>query len=177
MTSPDPITKNKLQKLGVFFDARKLAVKTPRLPRIPPRSHHVFTTTKTPKIPKTPQNPPLHHAGFNFVPKFPHIPPSRDIKVYSDSRTLVFVHKDRKYGQSSVVDGSGHQLQPHETHQIRKKPQKTRLKRRLRHHLRPSLFSNSLDVPRIRNLPHPRHVPRRSLAKPASTQRFQRSSE
>jgi hypothetical protein len=95
--------------LAYFPTPEKVDAKTPHSPRNPPQSHHVFTTTKTAKIPKTQQNPPFHRAGFNFVPQFPHIPHLRDIKVYSDSRTLVFVQKGQeKYGQSTVIDASGY---------------------------------------------------------------------
>src|SRR5277367_4302845 len=59
--------------------------------------HHNLTTFSPPQkrlnSPKPPTISTLHHAGFNFLPQFPHIPPSRDIKVCSNSRTLVFVQR------------------------------------------------------------------------------------
>jgi hypothetical protein len=59
---PKPTTpENKSQNPGAFLHPEKLTAKTPRLPRIPPRSHHQKTTSKhslsakypakTPKLP------------------------------------------------------------------------------------------------------------------------------
>jgi hypothetical protein len=42
------ILKNKLAKSGVFFDSEKQPSFSPRLPPIPPRSHHKNTITKHP---------------------------------------------------------------------------------------------------------------------------------
>jgi hypothetical protein len=49
-TSCDP--ENKLAKHGVFFSAEKVRCKSPRLPRVPPQTHHDFTIKKHHKMPK-----------------------------------------------------------------------------------------------------------------------------
>ncbi len=38
----------------MFFDTIKVDVNMPRLPRIPPQTHHEFTITEHHKISKTP---------------------------------------------------------------------------------------------------------------------------
>jgi len=60
--------KNKSQKPGAFFHPEKVTLKTPRLPRIPPRFHHQNTTSKHPFFTKSPAK---HH---NSPPKKnPHL--------------------------------------------------------------------------------------------------------
>jgi hypothetical protein len=48
------IPKNKSQKAGVFFKAKKATAKTPGLPRKSPHPHQQKTTPKTPFLLKTP---------------------------------------------------------------------------------------------------------------------------
>jgi hypothetical protein len=56
--------KNKSQKFGMFLATQKPPHNTPQKPRIPPQTHHNFTTTKHDKIAKPRQKP-----SFSF-PKF-----------------------------------------------------------------------------------------------------------
>jgi hypothetical protein len=61
--------KNKLQKPVLFFFQQKHAASRPRLPRIPPQTHHKNTTSKTPFSQKTPvktTNPPCRKNYSNF---------------------------------------------------------------------------------------------------------------
>jgi hypothetical protein len=51
----------KLQHLVLFFKAEKRAVRCPRLPRIPPQTHHKSTTRCTRFFAKTPAKTALHH--------------------------------------------------------------------------------------------------------------------
>jgi hypothetical protein len=51
----NPLT-NKVEKLGAIFDAKKVTVNSPRLPRIPPQLHHDLPPRCTTKSAKTPQN-------------------------------------------------------------------------------------------------------------------------
>ncbi|MBB5342451.1 hypothetical protein [Tunturibacter empetritectus] len=46
--------ENKSPKPGTFFHPEKVTAKTPRLPRIPPRSHHQKTISKHPLFAKNP---------------------------------------------------------------------------------------------------------------------------
>jgi len=54
------IKKNKVEKPGIFLAAEKAPHKTPQVPRIPPQTHHTFTTAKRQKNAKPPQN----HRSF-----------------------------------------------------------------------------------------------------------------
>jgi hypothetical protein len=47
--------KKIVEKVGVSFAHEKVTVSAPRLPRIPPRSHHQNTTPKTHFFKNTPQ--------------------------------------------------------------------------------------------------------------------------
>jgi hypothetical protein len=58
-SSPNP--KNKLQNPVLFFSLEKVTVTSPRLPRIPPQTHHKNTTLKTRISAKNPAKSPLHH--------------------------------------------------------------------------------------------------------------------
>jgi hypothetical protein len=40
------LAKKIIEKVGVFLSATDVGIQSPRLPRIPPRSHHKFTTAK-----------------------------------------------------------------------------------------------------------------------------------
>jgi hypothetical protein len=44
--------KNKVERVGVFSATQKSPRKTPQSRRIPPQTHHAFTTRKRPKIAK-----------------------------------------------------------------------------------------------------------------------------
>jgi hypothetical protein len=58
--------KNKSQKVGVFFEAEKVAAKTPHSPCKTPRLHHQKTTSKTHISLKSPAKTPLHHRFKNY---------------------------------------------------------------------------------------------------------------
>jgi len=47
--------KNKVEKVGVFFDATKVDVNSPRFTSVPPQNHHPKTTFCTPRFRKTPR--------------------------------------------------------------------------------------------------------------------------
>jgi hypothetical protein len=70
--------KNKVEKRGVFFDARKLPPKTPRPPRNSPQSHQQKTTFRHPLSPKHPSKPPkIDEISPSHHPK--KIPPKNFI--------------------------------------------------------------------------------------------------
>jgi hypothetical protein len=54
--------ENKVEKLGAIFDAKKVTVNSPRLPRIPPQLHHDLPPRCATKSAKPPAKSPLHHA-------------------------------------------------------------------------------------------------------------------
>jgi hypothetical protein len=56
--------ENKLQKPVLFSAPQKMTSRGPRLPRIPPQLHHVFTTANTLKLQISPIKTAFHHANL-----------------------------------------------------------------------------------------------------------------
>jgi hypothetical protein len=56
--------ENKLQKPVLFSAPQKMTSRGPRLPRIPPQIHHVFTTANTLKLQISPIKTAFHHTNL-----------------------------------------------------------------------------------------------------------------
>jgi hypothetical protein len=55
--------RNKSQKVGVFFSAEKVSVKTPQSPHNPPQIDHQNTTFSHLFLPKPPAKTTNHHSN------------------------------------------------------------------------------------------------------------------
>jgi hypothetical protein len=59
--------QNKVEKVGVFLATQQAPHRTPQLPRFPPQTHHVFTTTKHHKNAKPPAKTTHFPAKIFFL--------------------------------------------------------------------------------------------------------------